>query len=110
MLYLPPAMTCAVDEVRWILFSEYAQRRVEFVLLQITVGSEVSAGCASRYQILARKEGQRSCVIVVAEVDLSQPKCVGVAVYGGCRWSVQLVSKYAGSKGLLVRARILSPT
>jgi hypothetical protein len=49
-------------------------------LFDVAVGGEVAAGGAPGYEVLSRKEGKGSRVVVVREVYFGQPKGVLVAV------------------------------
>lgn len=69
------------DEVCGVVFTKNREGLFELVLFYVAVRSKVTAGGASRNEILAGQKGQGACEVVIREVYLSQPKRVGVTVF-----------------------------
>lgn len=68
------------DEVRGVVFTKNREGLFKLVLFYVAVRSKVTAGGASRNEILAGQKGQGTREVVIREVYLSQPKRVGVTV------------------------------
>ena len=87
------------------MISQHAQRRLELVLFDIAVRSEVPAGGASRYQVFAGQEGQRSRVVVVGEMHLGQPERIRITVCSNPPNAISRYSKQAVLSRELTRQR-----
>ena len=67
--------------MRWIVIAQYRQGLLELVLLDVAVGSQVTAGGTPRDKVFAGQKGQGARVVVIGEMHLGQPKSIRITVY-----------------------------
>lgn len=80
MLYLATAVGGA-GQMRWIVIAQYRQSLLELVLLDVAVGSQVTAGGTPRDKVFAGQKGQGARVVVIGEMHLGQPESIRITVY-----------------------------
>lgn len=82
MSQFPPGIVLCGYEMDRVLFSKYHKCLIVFALIDVTVRGQISAGKASSNEIFAGEQTKGPGEVVVSKMDLGQPECVCIIIYG----------------------------